>query len=159
MAVGKTVAGKKLARRFKWSFIDLDQVIETHERMTVEDIFSKKGESYFRKIEKEVLKTILERDCQVIATGGGAVLDAENLYLLKQRSIVICLKASPRTLCYRSNLSGNRPLLPGKNRLKRIQELLALRESFYNEAHICIDTENISVNKVVEKIAKEISAP
>ncbi len=159
MAVGKTVAGRRLARRLKRSFMDLDQVIEEREGMKVEKIFNRKGESYFRKLEKQTLKEILARDDQVIATGGGVVLDTGSRSLLNRRSVVICLKARPQTLLRRSGPNSERPLLQGENRLQRIQELLAQREGFYDQAHIRIDTENLSVEEVVEMIMKELPVP
>ncbi|MBI2359149.1 MAG: hypothetical protein HYV04_09630 [Deltaproteobacteria bacterium] len=94
MAVGKSVVGQRLARRLKRRFVDLDRLIERAEGMKVQEIFDRKGEAYFRAVEKRKLRDVLGHDGQVIATGGGAVMDEENLRLLKQKSFLICLSAA-----------------------------------------------------------------
>ncbi len=157
MAVGKSAVGRKLALKLKLPFVDLDQAIEAREEFRVKEIFECKGEAYFRKVEKENLKEILSRDGQVIATGGGAVMDSENLHLLKQRSVLIYLIALPETLLRRSGSENQRPLLKADDRLVRVEDLLAQREKVYRQAHISIDTEHLSVDEVVERIIKAIS--
>ena len=123
----------------------------------MQEIFRQKGESHFRKVEKEILKEILSQDEQVIATGGGAVLDEESLSLLRDRSLLICLTASPQHLLRRPGLKPNRPLLAGPDRIKRIEALMAERQAAYGQAHLSIDTGTISVNKVVEKIIEKLN--
>lgn len=157
MAVGKSAVGRKLALKLKLPFVDLDQAIEAREEVRVKEIFECKGEAYFRKVEKENLKEILSRDGQVIATGGGAVMDSENLHLLKQRSVLIYLIALPETLLRRLRSENQRPLLKADDRLVRVEDLLAQREKVYRQAHISIDTEHLSVDEVVERIIKAIS--
>ncbi len=162
MAVGKSVVGRRLARRLKRPFVDLDQAIERTEGMRVEEIFNRKGEAYFRKAEKQTLREILRQGGQVIATGGGAVMNEENLHLLKQRSLLICLTAPPEALLKRSVGSKERPLLEGNDRQKRIEELLRQREKSYDQAHVIIDTSCLSVDEVVEEIIEvidQLSAP
>jgi len=156
MAVGKSAVGRKLALKLKLPFVDLDQAIEAREEVRVKEIFECKGEAYFRKVEKENLKEILSRDGQVIATGGGAVMDSENLHLLKQRSVLIYLIALPETLLRRLRSENQRPLLKAEDRLVRIEDLWAQREKGYRQAHISIDTEHLSVDEVVERIIKAI---
>lgn len=156
MAVGKSVVGKRLAQRLRRRFVDLDQAIENKEGMTVSEIFSRKGEKYFRAVEKQALSEILKKSGQVIATGGGAVLDGENLELLKQRTVLVCLTAASETLLQRSGSGKERPLLEGNNRREQIEELLSRREKSYAQAHFSIDTGDLSVDEVVERIVKEI---
>lgn len=156
MAVGKSVVGKKLAQRLNRRFMDLDQAIEEKEKMTVSDIFNRKGEDYFRAMEKQALSEVLRENGQVIATGGGAVLDKENLDLLKERTLLICLTASPATLLRRSSSGKERPLLKGDDRERRVEELLRRREKSYAQAHLSIDTGSLSVDEVVEKIIEAI---
>ena len=156
MAVGKSVVGQKLAQRLKRPFVDLDHAIEDREGSRVEDIFRLKGEAYFRNLEKETLQEVLNQDGQVIATGGGAVTDEENLQLLKSKSVLICLTASPGKLLRRSGLENHRPLLQGNDRLQRIEELLRHREEVYRQAHISFDTEHLPVAEVVDEIIKAI---
>ncbi|MGH7828975.1 MAG: shikimate kinase [Candidatus Binatia bacterium] len=156
MAVGKSVVGQRLARRLKRPFVDLDRAIETKEGMKVAEIFARRGEAYFRRVERETAQEILGRDRQVIAAGGGAVVDEENLSLFKQRSLLICLTAPPEILLRRVGRRNERPLLEGKDKKKRIEELLKQREKSYAQAHVSIDTSSLSVDEVVEKIIKAI---
>ena len=152
MAVGKSVAGKRLAQRLKRRFVDLDQAIEKKEGMTVREIFDRKGENYFRQAEKSMLSEVLRKDGQIIATGGGAILDQQNLDLLKHRALLVCLMARPETLLKRSGAGEDRPLLEGEDRQKRLRELLRQRGKSYAQAHLCIETDRLSVDEVVEKI-------
>ncbi|MFQ5541738.1 MAG: shikimate kinase [Candidatus Binatia bacterium] len=157
MAVGKSAVGQKLALSLKRPFVDLDQAIEDREGVKVEQIFARKGEAYFRRAEKETMKEVLSRDGQVIATGGGAVMDTENLRLLKQRSILISLTAPPETLLRRSGSGNQRPLLKEGDRQGRIEELLTQRERVYRQAHFSIDTEQLSVDEVVKRIMEVLA--
>lgn len=154
MAVGKSVVGQSLARRLKRPFVDLDQVVEEVEGMKVEEIFRRKGETHFRAAEKRLLKEFLSRDGQVIATGGGAVVDKENLALLKERSLLICLTAPAETLLERSGGGKGRPLLSGDDKRKRMEVLLRQRAKSYAQAHVQIDTSRLTVEQVVEKIVE-----
>ena len=156
MAVGKSVVGRRLARRLKRRFVDLDQTIEATEEMKIHEIFNRKGEAYFRKAEKRKLREILCQGGQVIATGGGAIMDEENLRLLKQRSWLICLTASPEVLLQRSGTRKERPLLEGDDRERRIKGLLGRREKSYAQAHVSIDTSYLSVDEAVEEIIAAI---
>jgi len=152
MAAGKSVVGKRLARRLKRRFVDLDQAIEAKAGMAVAAIFRRKGEKYFRALEKQLLREVLEKDGQVIATGGGAILDEDNLRLLKEKALIVCLTAGPETLLKRSGVGKERPLLEGEDRRQRIEELLKLREESYARAHLRIKTDDLTVEEVVEKI-------
>lgn len=152
MAAGKSVVGRRLARRLKRRFVDLDQAIEAREGMAVAAIFSRKGKKYFRKVEKELLREALEKDGQVIATGGGAILDEDNLRLLKEKALLVWLTVGPETALKRSGSGKDRPLLEGKDRLQRIEELLKQRAQSYAKADLSIDTDKLSVDEVVEKI-------
>ena len=156
MAAGKTVVGRKLARRLGWRFVDVDQAIEEGRGMKVAEIFEREGESRFRELEKHKLGEVLSQENQVIATGGGAVVDNENLSLLKQKSFLVCLTASPETLLRRSGGGERRPLLKGDDKRERIEELLSARNARYAEAHLCVDTEGRSVDRVVDEIMKAI---
>lgn len=152
MAVGKSAVGRTLARKLDRRFVDLDKVIEKSEGMKVRDIFSRKGESYFRRAEKQALAEVLSQGEQVIATGGGVVMDEENLRLLRQKSLLVCLRAAPEALLRRAGKSRRRPLLEGNDRAQRIRELLAQRETHYAQAHVSVDTGDLTVEQVVEKI-------
>jgi shikimate kinase len=152
MAVGKSAVGRALAKRLKLRFVDLDRVIEKSEQMKVKDIFSRKGEAYFRRLEKQKLAQVLEQENQIIATGGGVVMDEDNVKLLRERSLLVCLTASAEVLLKRSGPGAKRPLLKGGDRRARIEELLKQREKNYAQAHAAIDTSDLTIGEIVEKI-------
>src|SRR5678815_2771462 len=107
MAVGKSAVGRTLARKLGRRFVDLDKI----KGMKVKDIFIRKGESYFRRAEKQALTEVLFEGEQVIATGGGVVIDEENIRLLREKSFLVCLTAAPDVLLRRAEKSRQRPLL------------------------------------------------
>lgn len=152
MAAGKTVVSRRLAQQLDRRFVDLDQVIETNQGLPIETIFSLKGEASFRAAEKEALKEVLERDNQVIALGGGTVVDPENLDLLNASGLLIWLKVSPQVVLKRIQRKDNRPLLQGNDKLQRIEELAAEREHIYAQADIIVETDNKPLERVVKDI-------
>ena len=157
MAVGKSAVGRTLARKLGRRFVDLDKIIEKSEGMQINDIFRRKGESYFRLAEKQALAEVLFQGEQVIATGGGVVIDEENLRLLREKSFLVCLTAAPEVLLRRAEKSRRRPLLEGGDRAQRIQQLLAQREKNYAQAHVAVDTSDLTVEQVVEKIIERFN--
>ncbi len=152
MAVGKSAVGRTLARKLKRRFIDLDKVIEKAEGMKVRDIFEQRGEPYFRQREKEALVRVLEKQGQVIATGGGVVLDEENIKLLRERAVLVYLDASTDVLVKRAGNGSKRPLLAGSHRRQRIEEILKQREKSYARAHARVETSNLTIDEVANKI-------
>src|SRR5581483_6571307 len=124
MAVGKSAIGRTLAKKLRRRFVDLDALIEKSEGMKVREIFTQKGESYFRRLEKRVLEEVLARDGQVIATGGGAVMDEENLRLLRERE---SRYAQARALIDTSDLSVDQAA-------EKIIQLLGLKKA-HADAH------------------------
>lgn len=158
MAVGKSAVGRTLARRLGRRFVDLDKMIERSEGMRIKNIFKRKGETYFRRAEKQALAEVLVQEGQVIATGGGVVIDEENLQLLREKSFVVCLTAAPDVLLRRAEKSRQRPLLEDGDQAQRIGELLAQREKNYAQAHVVVDTSELTVEQVVEKILEQLKA-
>jgi len=155
MGAGKNVIGKKLAKELGLKFINTDDIIEKKEGITVSKIFEKFGEKHFRKLEKKVVKKIAQGKNQVISTGGGVVLNRENISNLRKNGVIICLWASAEMIRERTKKETHRPLLEGVNRERRIKELLDSRKPFYKKsADYIIDTSHLSVKEVVEKILK-----
>lgn len=152
MGTGKSVVGRKLAAKLDKDFIELDDMIELKEKMSIKDIFEKKLEPYFRRVEKEVVREAAKRENVIISAGGGTVVDEENLNNLKNSGIVICLKASPDTILKRTKSLKTRPLLNVSDPKKQIEELLKKRESYYNKADFSIETDSLSVDRIVSKI-------
>lgn len=158
MATGKTSTGAALARALSWNFIDTDKFIEQKMGMSVADIFSRYGEKRFRAEEKQAISEIAGLPFHVISTGGGAVLDRENVLKLKDTSVLVCLTASPEVIYERIRRDGSRPLLASKNPYERIVELLKARESYYDCADLYIDTSEITIEKTVEIVVSELRA-
>ena len=152
MATGKTCVGKELAKRFNREFFDLDDLIERKENMAIVDIFKQKGEPYFRKIEKEIVKEISLKEDLVVGCGGGAIVDKDGLAILKKSGLVICLKADANTILERTKVTTQRPLLNVQDPKGRVNDLLKKRESFYNQADYSVDTTNLEIGEVVDKI-------
>lgn len=152
MGTGKTTVGKELARKKKWQFADLDGLIELKDRRTIADIFAKEGEPYFRRLEKKTLKEVSGEKNFVIACGGGIVIDPENIRVMKEAGIIVCLCASPEVILKRTAQFGHRPLLNAEDPRARIELLLKMRAPYYARADVSIDTSKISVDKVVAKI-------
>jgi shikimate kinase len=158
MAVGKSAVGRNLAKRLQRRFVDLDRLIEKVEGKKVREIFAARGEIYFRELEKQTLTEILRKDGQVIATGGGIIMDDENLSLLRERTTLIGLAASIDTLLARAGNGSKRPLLKGAGRRERVEELARQRETRYAQAHFTIDTDDLTLEQVVDKILEKLNA-
>ncbi len=154
MGTGKTVVGKELAKRKKWQFADLDDLIELKEKRIISEIFAKNGEPYFRKIEKKVLSEVSKEKNFVVSCGGGIVMNPQNIKIMKKTGIIICLSAAIEVILKRISGTTRRPLLNVLDPKERIASLLKLRAPYYALADEAIDTSKLSVGKVVEKIIK-----
>jgi len=157
MGTGKSVVGKLLAKKLGRDFLELDELIEAKEKMPIRDIFEKKGEPYFRLVEKDVVKEARLRKNTVISAGGGAIIDEDNLRNLKTSGTIICLRASPDTILKRTKNIKTRPLLNVPEPKKQIEELLKKREPYYNKADFSIDTDALSVEQVTSEITKRLT--
>ncbi len=154
MGTGKTTVGKILARKLGMKFVDTDQEIERVTGMSVSDIFDKHGEIRFRSEEKAAVRRITREDNLVIATGGGAVLDRENVELLKENGLLVCLEAKPEIIHERTRRKKNRPLLRTEDPLQKIIKMLAEREPYYSLASYRIDTSRRELDDVVEAVRR-----
>lgn len=152
MGTGKSAVGKELAKKMKWQFMDLDELIELKEKQPIADIFAKKGEPYFRKLEKKVLVEVSKENNFVIACGGGIVIDPDNIETMKKTGVIICLKAAPSVILKRTSGYGHRPLLNVKDPKKQTELLLKLRAPYYAKADKTVDTSNISAKEAAGKI-------
>ncbi|MCM8763007.1 MAG: shikimate kinase [Candidatus Omnitrophica bacterium] len=157
MGTGKSAVGKKLAARLNVRFLDLDALIEEKEGRKIVDIFRENGEPYFRKLEKENLKEISTKDNLVVACGGGIVLDRENIALMKKTGRMVCLRARTEVILERVKRYKHRPLLNVEDKEKAILEILKVRQPLYDLAHFSIDTSDLSIEAVVEKILAHLN--
>ncbi len=156
MGTGKTSTGQELARQLKHNFLDLDELIEQQEAKTIADIFKEKGEAYFRALEKKLLTEISRKDQQVVSCGGGIVIDPENILLMKETGVMVCLFATPEIILERTRKFSHRPLLNVPDPLERISVLLAQRRKFYEQADIIVDNSAISVVQTAVQILKSL---
>ncbi|MBM3246762.1 MAG: shikimate kinase [Candidatus Omnitrophica bacterium] len=152
MGTGKTAAGRELARAKKWQFMDLDDLIQLREKRSIAQIFAEEGEPYFRRVEKRALQEIAREKNFVVATGGGIVMDKENIRVMKETGTIICLSAQPEVILKRTCGQRHRPLLNVSDPKKQIEVLLKLRAPYYAQADKTIDTSRLSVEEVVRKL-------
>ncbi|HTZ11418.1 MAG TPA: shikimate kinase [Candidatus Margulisiibacteriota bacterium] len=157
MATGKSAVGRELARKKKWRFLDLDELIELKEKRPITDIFAQKGEPYFRNLEKQALKEVAREKKFVVSCGGGIVIDEANIKIMRESGVIVCLSATPEVILKRSAGACHRPLLNVKNPKEQIEFLLKMRSPFYAKADKIIDTSNICVKEAAEKVLKFIS--
>jgi shikimate kinase len=155
MGAGKTTIGRQLARILKLEFIDSDHEIEQRAGADIPWIFDIEGEEGFRRRERAMIQELCQRRGIVLATGGGAVIDAENRRALAQNGLVVFLEASVDRIFDRTAKNQNRPLLQTENPRERIAQLLAERDPFYREiADIIVDTDRRGVRGTVNFILR-----
>ena len=151
-----------LKKAQKWSGASFDEktrreirdLIEKKEGIPITDIFSKKGEAHFRKVEKDVIGEVSLMENIVVDAGGGAVIDPENVKDLKKKGVIVCLWAEPEEILERTKRHSHRPLLNVDDPLKKIRELLAFRKPFYERADHHIHTSKMAVEKVTDEIGR-----
>lgn len=156
MGTGKTEVGKILSQKLGLSLVDADAEIERDQKTTITDIFQRLGEAAFRDIETSVIRRLSALNNIVLSTGGGVVLRKQNMELLRENGIIVCLAASPETILRRTGTSGHRPLLQTDNPLQKIRELYDFRKPYYDEADIIIETDELGPIRVAEEIIKAI---
>ena len=170
MATGKSVVSRALAKRLGWPLVDCDALLEQRAGKPISIIFSENGETHFRKLERDLIDEITAdpRRCAqcsnprpaVIATGGGAIVDAQNYAALAKAGVVVCLTARPEVIARRIGAkAAARPMLTrgGKPLPERIVELLAERREAYARPAIIVDTSDLAVNEVVDAILSALA--
>lgn len=155
---GKSTIGRYLAKRWSMPFVDVDVAIEEHIGCTIRDFFAKEGESRFRDVEQVVLAALLARpEKTVVATGGGAVLKAENRQELTEHAQVVYLSASPHEIAKRLQRDTQRPLLQVDNPLQRLLDLHAIRDPLYKDvADFVVAGSGLSAAQVAQRVAMQI---
>ncbi|MBN2665258.1 MAG: AAA family ATPase [Bacteroidales bacterium] len=160
MGSGKTTAGRKLALRLKWSFIDLDELIESDSGMSVAEIFAERGEEWFRTTESKALRELGKHRNTVISTGGGTPCFFGNMEFMLKNGLTVYLKLTPEKLSRRlSSSTAGRPLLIdiGKKQLPGyISALLAEREIWYSKAEIITEIERGNISALLSLIKNRL---
>ena len=154
MGVGKSTIGRFLSEELNMRFVDIDKIIENKENMLIETIFEKKGEKYFRKIEKEISLKIFEDNSSVIALGGGTFIDDELRSKVLKNSVSFWLDLDVSNLIKRIPKSKERPLLRNKNLQKTLNELYEKRKNIYKLANFKINCNDKNKAQTVEEIKK-----
>ncbi|SPT69698.1 Shikimate kinase 1 [Anaerobiospirillum thomasii] len=157
MGCGKSTVGRALSDSLGYDFIDLDSLIEKSLSMSINDMFKIYGESYFRCKEREFLSDCLKCSKAVIATGGGAIMDAKNREAMVKDSICIYLYASVETQYARTAHDNNRPMIAVDDRKGRLSELFAIRDPLYSSiSSFKIETDNLDVNEITRLILDKL---
>jgi len=152
MGTGKSVVAKELARKLGMKCIDMDRIIEERQGTSIADIFARYGENYFREQESKLVKELSQKENRVIATGGGTLLSSDNARMLGQAGEIVCLYANSQTIYNRVKRKNDRPLLKGENVLSEIDHLLEERKKIYANIKWKIDTTNLNIQEVTDKI-------
>jgi shikimate kinase len=152
MGTGKTAVGEILAKRLQREFVDMDALIEEREQRSISRIFAEDGEQYFRAIERQLVRELANKQNMVIGTGGGAVLNPDNIRDFNRSGILICLNARPETILTRVQSQKHRPLLEDGEKAECIRSILEERKSVYASVPHQVDTDTLSRKEVTELI-------
>ena len=156
MATGKTRVGRAVARHLGRPFVDMDAVIETRAGKPISRIFAEGGEAAFRRFESALCEELSSPSGQVIATGGGALVDPANRRLMMQGGTVVCLTCTVDEILKRVGASGgaDRPLLDVTGPREEIERLLATRQDAYSAIPWQVDTTGLSLDGVVARVIR-----
>jgi shikimate kinase len=157
MGAGKTTVGRQLAAELGKTFHDTDHEIERRTGVRISLIFEIEGESGFRAREKQVIDQLTQLANVVLATGGGAVLDADNRRHLAARGVVVYLHGQPKDLWHRTRHDKSRPLLQNTDALEKLQSLYLQRDPLYREiADIVADTGRQSARALLRQLLPQL---
>lgn len=153
MGAGKSTIAAELCQMEGLRQIEMDALIVEQQGMAIADIFAIYGEEHFRDLESQLVNNLGEETGLVISCGGGVVVRPQNVEAMKKQGQIICLRAQPETIYERVKDSTERPILNGHMNVEYIRQLMEKRRELYvNAADVIIDTDNLSVREVCEKI-------
>jgi shikimate kinase len=153
MGTGKTVTGRILAERTGMELVDMDSIIEQRQKRPISEIFATDGEPAFRIMERELVKELSTRSGLIISTGGGVVLNPDNITDFEKSGLVVCLTASPDTIFQRVEKDTTRPLLSGDKKAQ-ISALLEKRRPLYAAISHGINTDGLTDRQTADRILK-----
>jgi XRE family aerobic/anaerobic benzoate catabolism transcriptional regulator len=156
---GKSTIGKRLARRLRVPFVELDRRVEEAAGLSLDEIFALHGQDYYRRLEREALERLLAEDRPaVVATGGGIVTSAATYAFLRRRALTVWLRAEAGDHWNRVVQQGDRrPMADNPEAMAELRRLLAERQPLYAEAAHVIDTSRLGVDEAVEAIEKVVA--
>ncbi len=157
MGAGKSAIGRRLAARLGLKFVDADTEIEKAAGCSIADIFEIHGEPAFREGERRVVARLLKEPPHVLATGGGAFMDAETRERIRERGISVWLRADLELLLSRVSRRDDRPLLKDGDKRTILSELIAQRHPVYAKADIVVDSEDVPHDRMVDKIIAAVN--
>ena len=152
IGVGKSTVGKSLADKLSYKFKDIDKIIEIKEGCTIDIIFKKKGENYFRSLEKKITLDELKKEKTVISLGGGSFLNNSIRRIVKDSSISFWLDVNTDILINRLKKNKKRPLLFKKNLIETVKKIYLERKKTYSEADFKIRCDSLKPELIVNKI-------
>jgi len=153
MGAGKSTVAMTLKKNYGMEYVEMDRQIENDAGMTVSEIFEKKGEKEFRRMETELIGTFSNRKNLVVSCGGGVPMNPENVKLMKSMGTVVYLSASPETIFERVRHKHHRPLLEGNMNVEYIRKLLTERLPAYESAaDITVHTDDKSISEIAAEV-------
>jgi len=158
MGAGKTSLGKRLAKLTAMPFVDSDTEIEKAAGCSIPEIFERYGEAEFRSGERRVIERILEGEPAIVATGGGAFMDASTRTLIRNKAISVWLRADLETLVKRTRRRDDRPLLKAGEPREVLKRLIDERYPVYAEADIVVDVDDEQPKETTERLLQRIAA-
>ncbi|MEK9832257.1 MAG: shikimate kinase [Rhodospirillaceae bacterium] len=158
MGAGKSSIGRRLAARLDLPFVDADSEIEAAAGCTIAEFFEQHGEAEFRDGERRVIARLLDGEPKVLATGGGAFMDAQTRAAVAETGISVWLRADLETLVRRTARRSSRPLLNNADPERTLEDLMATRYPVYAQADITVESDDGPPDETVARVVEALAA-